>query len=278
MKFNYATRIIIAIVVGLVAGFVNFAYLASQKKQAPQYWEFLYYKSDVKTGDVVDKNVLDVVQIPAEFANVYSSLFLGRGDYGMIAGLKATRPCVQGTLVQRADFDITNDAPEYRILGPFRLIALGSQFTRDAAPDQGSGSGSGAGYTVAVKHETARGVKADKSRLDKKARRLLQLLSANPRTQPDMKIVAVVAYPEERSANAPAATDASTAPASASASTNRGSLSWGLAEDETAIFVPTPNVPTAPGVIMSLDAPTIGFVVPAAAFPSDELEEYADGI
>ena len=243
-------RLVFALLLACVAAGANFLWLNGQK---PSTTDYLVFKSDVKRGETITwQDHLSAVPLPGDNQRL-PKVFVARKNLSIIDGTVAARDFFVGEMLQHSDINISNAPPEYRVLGPFRLISVGDRFVDALNQDGASSDSSGSTVTVAAKYHG----KTGDFEFDPLARRLLQIIDKNQRglqdNLSDLEILAVVAYPNENT------------------TLTEGNNSLGLEEDELALFVPMPNVPAIPNVLLTNKSPLIGFVVPASVLSKEEL-------
>ena len=241
-------RFFLALILACVAALANFMWLSSQK---PSTTNCLYFKKDIKQGSEITDEVIGVIALPAENANL-KKLFVTSDNSNLIKGTRAIRNFGEGEFVQNRDVLAVNKPPEYRVLGPFRLISVGDRVIDDKT-GSGDSAPSGAAVTVAAEYG-----KSGNNEFDLKTRRLLQIIDKTQKESQnkphDLEILAVVAYPDANSAKI-------------------GENALSLDVRELALFVPMPNVPAIPSVLLTSKSPQIGFVVPASVLSDEELKE-----
>lgn len=248
-------RFFLALALGCVAALANFVWLSGQK---PSTTNYICFNRDVKQGAEIVSADLGEVSLPSGQANL-KSLFVLSADSGLVRGSKAIRDFAEGELVQLRDVFAVDKPPEYRVLGPFRLISVGDRFVKDLKASGGESSASGTAVTVAAGYSGGAGINDNFEKFDLKTRRLLQITAKNQSAREksgNLEILAVVAYPETESGGNTLARD-----------------SLGLSSQEIALFVPMPSVSAIPSVLLESNSPQIGFVVPASVLSDDELKE-----
>ena len=267
MKFT--GRFIFALILAAAATILNYIWMTSK---APSEG-YVIVNQNIGQGEGIERSMLGEIKLPG--GRVYTETFLPSRAIHSFIGLKAVRPFQQGEIVQQADVAAIDVLPNYDILGPFRLLAVGGRFANaDDSEDQGSGSSA---ITIAIPYDGD-----DAEKIDVMTRRLVQIVE-NEKTRrtdsggaTDLRLVGIVAW-------RPDMTDQPSTPAVAD-SPDPPRRNLGLNEGELALVVPLPNLDTIPEVLLREDSPQIGFLVPATVVrslertrtPSDEQDDWED--
>ena len=268
MKFT--GRFIFAFILAVAATALNYAWMVGK---APPTAGYVAVNQRITQGEVIEGNMLVELQLPVGHA--YTETFLPWRARHSLIGLRAVRSFQNRELVQQSDVAAVDVLPDYDILGPFRLLAVGGQFA-NADDDESQSSGSSA-ITIAIPFGAG-----DAGRIDEKTRRLVQIVEQE-RTRrsgtdesSDLRLVGIVAWQ--------AATTDQPVASPVADPTNMPRRGLGLNEGELALVVPLPNLDTIPEVLLREDSPQIGFLVPATVVrsldrvrtPSDVLDDWDD--
>lgn len=250
MKISFIAQFFIALLLAGAAAGLNMLYLASQK---PSMTDYIRFARDVPQGELIRENQLEKIPLPQSAQN-YNKSFIRWEDRYSLVETYAIREFTAGELPQHIDVGAVEILEKYELLGPFRLISVGSRLASD---DQSRG-GDGSTVTIAAK----RSINKDSRReeLDPKTRRLIQIIEQSQKSSRNksdkMRIISVVSYP----------TTEHFEDEYAQAGENAGGL--GLEENELAMIVPLSNVSMISDILLSEKNPRIGFVVPAIAVQS----------
>lgn len=259
---QFIGRFIFAFVLAVAAAVLNYLWMV---QKAPQDG-YVIFKNDVAQGEVITEGMLGEIKLPARWTDstpktkVYAETLLPWNARLSLIDLKAVRSFRKGELVQQTDVGAIDVLPEYEVLGPFRLIAVGGRFAKSYDHEEPSESSSS--ITIAIRYGGD-----DRNSLDEKTRRLVQIVeqektrrrNSNDDQRTDLRLVGVVAW------------------SGSTAATATKDPSLGLAADEIALVVPLPEMDAVPEVLLREDSPQIGFLVPATVVRSlDRIRAVAD--
>jgi len=266
MKSNLA-RFSIAFVLAVAAAILNVIWVWQKTPATEQY---VVFTTDIDRGTIIDVNEhIAKIEIPV-LEKKLSDVFVPYENRNSLSGWVATRSFQKGEMIRHVDFKPIDSLPEYEVLGPFRLISVGSRFSQELAredDDTDSGQDQKA-VTIAVKRD-----------FNEATRRLLQIIETQ-RGKDNvgaLRIIAVTTFLQPEAAT-PSTLTAGARPAlfsqrPADVVANRAGTAAAnprkLAADEIALFVPLPDVPAISQVLLAEANPHIGFVVPAEVVHSD---------
>ncbi len=250
MKISFIAQFFIALLLAGAAAGLNMLYLVSQK---PSMTDYIRFVRDVPQGELIRENQLEKISLPRTDQN-YNKSFIPWEDRYSLVETHAIRAFTTGELPQHVDVGAVEVLEKYELLGPFRLISVGSRL---ASNDGGKG-GDGSTVTVAAKRVMNKDSRQEE--LDPKTRRLIQIIEQSQKSSRNksdkMRIISVVSYPTTEHYEDEYASTGETA----------GGL--GLEENELALIVPLANVSMIPDILLSEKNPRIGFVVPSIAVQS----------
>ncbi len=170
---KHLTRLIIAIFLGLAAAGVNSVYLSHQKTM-PLY---VGAKTNIAESGSVTEETLLPVAVPGSAA-VVSKSFIPWGKRSVLLGTSAIRKFRAGDLFLYRDIQTAESDSNWEILGPYRVVGVGSNFKDDLLQKQKI---SGGGNNITIE------VNAD---FDEKTDRLLQIINpARDATTPQIAYV-----------------------------------------------------------------------------------------
>jgi hypothetical protein len=177
-------KLLLAVALALGAAALNAMWLSAEK-HAPV---FVAASTDLPAGEVITDAHLAAVPIPGDFNTLRASL-IPYGNRAILLGLKASRNYYRGDMFFPGDIQAPLQLPEFEVLGPFKLISVGSRFTEAAAkPGEQQIDASGNNITIAVN-----------ANFDERTRKLLQIVdpSRGPNRDRSTRIVAIQVIPKE---------------------------------------------------------------------------------
>jgi hypothetical protein len=259
---RFLGRFIFALILAVAAGILNYVWM-QQKAPSEGY---VIFKKNVEQGDQITDDMIGEIKLPLRWSDssprtkVYNETLLPWNARLSLLDLKAVRSFQKGELVQQIDVGAIDILPEYDILGPFRLIAVGGRFAKkyNPADSADSSDSSSSAITIAIQYDVN-----EPNTLDEKTRRLVQIVETEKgrRTnrqnndQTDLRLVGIVAWAGINTVSA--------SPLSSEQPNEQQSApSLGLNPNELALVVPLPDLDTIPEVLLSEEAPQIGFLVP----------------
>jgi hypothetical protein len=187
-------KLSLAVVLALAAAGLNAVWLSAEKHPD----EFVTSAVDVPAGEIITDEMLQAVPVPGDFDQLRASLIPFQ-NRAILLGLKASRDYVKGDVFFQRDLKAPQELAEFEVLGPFKLISVGSRFTQ-ASAKQSEDQLDSSGNTITI------AVSAD---FDERTRRLLQIVDPNqaqsPLHEPSRRIIAVQVVPKEEQVTAPAA-------------------------------------------------------------------------
>jgi hypothetical protein len=237
---NSLLRLGIAVVLAVAAGLGNYLYMTM--RTAPT--KFVRFSKEVGLGEVIDNDtMLSEIAISGDASQLKKSL-LPWDERENIVGQKASRVFEKDSLALKQDF--LGKGPQWRVLGPFKLLSVGE---RIRGSEQGGFSEGRDSQTITIAAE----IKKEEGReiFSPQMQELLEVLYRSEDAKNTIgKIVAVQLYPSDAS--------------------ELGSVSEGLDEDianrklplgpnERGIIVPLKDVESIPEVLVR--GVQVGFVV-----------------
>jgi hypothetical protein len=237
---NSLLRLAVAMVLAVAAGLGNFLFM--RMRTAPT--KFVRFSKEVGLGEVIEESgMLSEIAITGDVSELRKSLFPWE-ERENIVGRTATRVFEKDSLALKQDF--LGKGPEWRVLGPFKLVSVGERIR--GSEQSGFSEGNG-GQTITIAAE----VKIEEGRevLSPQVQELLEVLyRSDEATNAIGKIVAVQLYPSDPKALASAGGIRSEVNAT-------GTLPLG--SNERGIIVPLKDVESIPEVLVR--GVQVGFVV-----------------
>jgi len=232
---NSLLRLGIAVVLAVAAGLGNYLYMTMRTAPA----KFVRFSKDVGLGELIDKDsMLSEVAISGDAAQLKKSL-IPWGEVENIVGQKASRAFEKDSLALKQDF--LGKGPQWRVLGPFKLLSVGE---RIRGSEQGGFSEGSGGQTITIAAEVEK--EGDREVFSSQLQELLDVLYRSEEAKNSIgKIVAVQIYPSE--------------PNSISEEIISESRTLPLGPNERAIIVPLKDVESIPEVLVR--GVQVGFVV-----------------
>ncbi len=114
-------------VLALAAAGLNAIWLSAEK-HPPTY---VAAGTDLPAGQVITDEMLMPVPIPGDPEKLRASL-IPLGSRATLLGIKTTRPYIRGDMFFQSDIKAPLELAEFEVLGPFKLISVGSRFTEAA--------------------------------------------------------------------------------------------------------------------------------------------------
>ncbi len=116
----------LALLLGLTAAGINWIWISAQA--APS--EFVAFQTAIKFGDEIKEADLIATPVPGDLAILKKS-FIPFENRSVLFGLKANRDYSAGDMVLHRDIQPPAESSQWQIIGPFRLISVGDQFSQD---------------------------------------------------------------------------------------------------------------------------------------------------
>ena len=233
---NSLLRLGIAVILAVAAGLGNYLYMTM--RTAPT--KFVRFSKEVGLGEVIDKDsMLSEIAISGDSSQLKKSL-LPWDERENIVGRKASRVFEKDSLALKQDF--LGKGPQWRVLGPFKLISVGERIRGSERGGFSEGSG---GQTITI----AADVKKEEGReiFSTQLQELLEVLYRSDEANNTIgKIVAVQLYPSNANDQVDVDGDSAT-------------QKLPLGPDERGIIVPLKDVESIPEVLVR--GVQVGFVV-----------------
>jgi hypothetical protein len=188
------TKLLIAVGLALTAAVLNAAWLSAEKNPPA----FVAAAADLPAGEEITDEMLSSVPVPGN-PDALSSSLIPYDNRAILLGLKTSRNYIQGDMFFQRDITAPQQLAEFEVLGPFKLIGVGSRFTEaNTKQDESQLDATGDTITIAVSAD-----------FDERTRRLLQIVDptrvANSEQRP--RIVAIQVVPKEEQKTSAAADD-----------------------------------------------------------------------
>ncbi len=221
-------KLTLAVVLALAAAALNAIWLSAEK-HPPTY---VAANADLQPGVVITDAILRPAPIPGDPERLRETL-IPYGARATLLGLKTARPYIQGDMFFQSDIKAPLQLAKFEVLGPFKLISVGSRFTEASAnKDESQLDASGNNITIAVNAD-----------FDERTRRLLQIIDPSGGPNRATRIVAIQVVPKEEQTAAP------------------------TEEDKNIVYqtIPLDGIANVPRVLLAGDV--IRFVIPAHSVP-----------
>jgi hypothetical protein len=182
---SHLAKLSLAIVLALGAAALNAMWLSAEKRPAT----FVAARSDLKTGREITDEALTAVPVPGDVEKLREAL-ISYDERAILLGLKASRDYTRGDMFFQRDIVAPLEPQRFEVLGPFRLISVGSRFKQAESGQEDNNTGAtGENVTIAVS-----------SSFDERTRRLLEIIDPNRSASRDRapRIVAVQVIPKEQ--------------------------------------------------------------------------------
>jgi hypothetical protein len=257
---NNLAKLGVGLVLGILAGILNAAYLASTKPATVS----VVATTQVAKGDMLESTSLQELSLP-ESSGAVTAQFIPWSDRNLLLKLPASRDFSEGEAILKRDLqEMLYRSQRTNEMLRFRVIAVGDQFKRQADADSlNGGEGRSSSVTIAVPQPQASGLQFGTDEVSRNAARMVRVVTrqkAGAFPLPEDEILGVAVYPRT------ATTGAISTPAASSLSTLTGGESTvKLAPiekpgpNEMAITISLEGVESVPAVI--LVGGEIGFIM-----------------
>jgi len=219
------TKLIIAVGLALGAAVLNAMWLSAEKHPAT----YVAAATDIGGEDAITDDMLQAIPVPGN-SETLSQALIPYEKRAILYGRTPSRQYIPGDMFFQRDLKAPIELAQFEVLGPFRLISVGQQFTQEN--DKGDGQIDSSGNTITI---------AVSANLDERTRRLLQIIDPNqdPNRDKSKRIVAIQVVPKDEAAK-------TTAP-----------------DDKNIVFqtVPLEGIANVPRVLLAGDL--IRFVIPS---------------
>lgn len=187
------TKLVIAVGLALGAAVLNAMWLSAEKQPTT----YVAAATDIVGEDTITDDMLQAVPVPGDFDTLRQSL-IPYENRAILYGLVPPRKYIPGDMFFQRDLKAPIELAQFEVLGPFRLISVGQQFTQENNKDELQADSGGNTITIAVS-----------SNFDDRTRRLLQIIDPNqdPNRDKAKRIVAIQVVPKEEAAKSPTADD-----------------------------------------------------------------------
>ena len=176
------TKLSLAFVLALAAAALNAMWLSAQKKPTT----YVAAAEDFAAGQVITADMLAPVPVPGNPEALRASL-IPFDSRAILLGMKTSRIYIRGDMFFQRDIQAPKELAKFELLGPFRLIGVGSRFTEpNSKQDESQLDASGNNITIAVN-----------ANFDERARRLLQIIDPGRSENRAMRIIAIQVVPKE---------------------------------------------------------------------------------
>ena len=189
-----AMKLMLAVGLALAAAALNAAWLSATKHPPT----FTGASTDIPPGETITDEMLSPVPVPGDFDTLKKSL-IPYDNRAILLGQSASRKYFGGDMFFQRDMKAPFELAQFEVLGPFKLISVGQQFTQDdGSKAENQSDTSGNTITIAVN-----------ANFDERTRRLLQIIDPNqdPNRDKVKRIVAIQVVPKEELAKSPAPDD-----------------------------------------------------------------------
>jgi hypothetical protein len=181
------TKLSLAVVLALAAAALNAMWLNAEKKPTM----YVAAAGDLPAGQQITEGILAPVPVPGDPDHLRKSL-IPFGSRSILLGMTASRNYIHGDMFFSRDIKAPQELAAFEVLGPFKLISVGSRFTQaNGKPDESVDAG-GNNITIALN-----------AGFDERARRLLQIIDPGKGANRTTRIIAVQVIPKEEQGAAP---------------------------------------------------------------------------
>jgi hypothetical protein len=187
-------KLVLAVVLALAAAGLNALWLSAEKHPAT----YVAAAVDLPAGQAITAEAMTEVPVPGDPDKLRATL-IPWASRATILGIKSTRPFIRGDVFFQSDIKAPLELAEFEVLGPFKLISVGSRLTQPTGKADEAQLDSGANnITIAVN-----------ANFDERTRRLLQIVdpSRGPNKDRPARIVAIQVVPKEQQKSSPVPDD-----------------------------------------------------------------------
>lgn len=178
-------KLSLAVVLALAAAALNAIWLSAEKRPPT----FVAASVDIPAGQEITSAMLAPIPVPGNMEKLSESLIPFERGTATLLGRKAVRSYVKGDVFFQRDIQAPQQLAEFEVLGPFKLISVGSRFTESKTKVEDSQlDTTGNNITIEVS-----------AKFDERTRKLLETVdpTRSNRDEHRARIVAIQVIPKE---------------------------------------------------------------------------------
>jgi hypothetical protein len=180
------TKLSLAVVLALLAAALNALWLSAEKRPTT----YVAAATHLQPGVEITNEMLAPVPVPGNPATLRAAL-IPYANRALLLGMKTSRTYIGGDMFFQRDIQAPLELAEFDVLGPFKLISVGSRFTQsNSKQDESQLDASGNNITIEVD-----------AKFDERTRRLLQIIDPG-RGPGATRIIAIQVIPKEEQSGA----------------------------------------------------------------------------
>lgn len=185
---NNVAKLSLAVVLALIAAALNAIWLSAEKRPTM----YVAASTDLAAGQQISEAMLAPVPVPGNPDTLRASL-IPYANRAILLGLKTSRIYIRGDMFFQRDIKAPLELASFDVLGPFKLISVGSRFTQaNSKQDESQLDASGNNITIAVD-----------AKFDERTRKLLQIIDQGRGPNRATRIIAIQVIPKEEQTAAP---------------------------------------------------------------------------
>jgi hypothetical protein len=189
---NNVAKLSLAIVLALIAAVLNAMWLSAEKRPTM----YVAASKKLPAGQAISDDMLAPVPVPGN-PNELRKALIPYANRAILIGRPTSRAYLSGDMFFERDIKAPMELAKFDVLGPFKLISVGSRFTQPGSKqDEPQLDSGGNNITIAVD-----------AKFDERTRRLLQIIESGRGSSSAPRIIAIQVIPKDEQAALPAPDD-----------------------------------------------------------------------
>ncbi|HVT27721.1 MAG TPA: hypothetical protein VHE81_06860 [Lacipirellulaceae bacterium] len=185
---NNVAKLSLAVVLALIAAVLNAMWLSAEKRPTM----YVAASTDLGAGQTITDAMLAPVPVPGNPDTLRQSL-IPYANRAILLGRPTSRIYIRGDMFFERDIKAPMELAKFDVLGPFKLISVGSRFTQpNSKQDESQLDAGGNNITIAVD-----------AKFDERTRRLLQIIESGHGSGSAPRIIAIQVIPKDEQAALP---------------------------------------------------------------------------
>ncbi|HEX5472475.1 MAG TPA: hypothetical protein VFW73_11340 [Lacipirellulaceae bacterium] len=185
---NNVAKLSLAVVLALIAAVLNAMWLSAEKRPTM----YVAASTDLASGKAITDAMLAPVPVPGNPDTLRASL-IPYANRAILIGRPTPRTYIRGDMFFERDVKAPMELAKFDVLGPFKLISVGSRFTQpNSKQDESQLDAGGNNITIAVD-----------AKFDERTRRLLQIIESGRSSGSATRIIAIQVIPKDEQSAPP---------------------------------------------------------------------------